>query len=185
MKLDLVTRDLKKSETKRLRREGHIPACVYHNGKNAESVAVNEADFSALLRSVLPGRLSTTIFTLVDKNGKQRKAILKEIQYVPTTYKVRHLDFEELNDNVPVKVKVPIEYTGAADCVGIKLGGVPRLVIRHLRVSCLPKDIPTVFTLDIRSLQIADSKRLSDLEIPKTVRPLAVLKEVALVIAKK
>lgn len=186
MKLELLHRDSKKkSETKKLRREGLIPAAIYLKGKDAEPVAIKDAEFSALLRGMQPGRLSTTIFTLVGKDGKGRRAILKEIQYEPTTYKVSHLDFEELHDDVLVKVKVPIEFTGTADCIGVKLGGVIRQVIRHLRVACLPKDIPSVFTLDVKNLQIAESKRLSDLTIPQTVRPLAVLKEVAVVIAKR
>jgi large subunit ribosomal protein L25 len=186
MKLELLKRDsTKKSETKRLRREGLVPAAIYLKGKDAEPVAIKDAEFSALIREIQPGRLSTTIFNLTDKSGHKRRAILKEIQYEPTTYKVRHLDFEELHDDVIVKVKVPIEFTGVADCVGIKLGGVIRQVIRHLRVACLPKHLPSVFTLDVKNLQIAESIRLSGLSIPETVRPLADLNEVAVVIAKR
>lgn len=186
MQLKLHERDSsKKSQTKRLRREGLIPCAIYQKGKEAEVVAVRDDEFSAHLRGLVPGRLATTIFLLEDKNGKKRKAILKEIQYEPTTYKVRHLDFEELHDDVIVKIKVPIEFTGVADCIGVKLGGVVRQVIRHLRVACLPKDIPSVFTMDIRNMQLAESKRLSDLTIPETVRPIAVLKEVAVVITKR
>lgn len=186
MKLKLLKRDAsKKSETKRLRREGLIPAAIYVKGKDADPVAVNEAEFSSVMRDIQPGRLSTTIFTLTDTHGKERRAILKEIQYEPTTYKVRHLDLEELYDDVLVKVKVPIEFIGTADCIGVKLGGFIRQVIRHIRVACLPKDIPSVFTLDVKNLQIAESKRLSDLTIPQTVRPIANMKEVAVVIAKR
>ncbi len=186
MKLQLIKRNvLKKSETKRLRREGYIPAAMYVRGKATDSVAISGAEYNALVRDVLPGRLSTTVFTLVDAHGHQRRALLKEIQYEPTTYNVQHLDFEELFDDVKIKVKVPIEFTGVVDCVGVKLGGVLRQVIRQLRVACLPKDIPSAFQLDVRSLQMAESKRLSDLVIPETVRAIANLKEVAVVIAKR
>ena len=58
-------------------------------------------------------------------------------------------------------------------------------MIRHLRVRCLPQDIPSHFELDVRDLGIGQSKRLSDLEIPNTVRPLMNLKEVAAVIVKR
>lgn len=186
MKLKLLKRDsLKKSETKKIRREGDIPAVIYVKGKATDAIAVNGPEFNALLRTVQPGRLSTAVFSLADEKGKTRRAILKEIQYAPTTYNVQHLDFEELFDDAPVSVKVPIECIGVADCVGIKLGGFLRQVIRYIRVRCLPKDIPQAFLADVKNMAMYETKRLGDLDIPQTVRPLADLNEVAIVIAKR
>lgn len=186
MKLQISKRDLlKKSETKRIRREGGIPCALYVRGKATDNMIVQGNEFGSIMRELQPGRLSTTIFTLVDEQGKNRKAILKEIQYAPTTYAILHLDFEELFEDTNVNVKVPIECVGAVDCVGIKLGGVLRQVLRHVRVSCLPKDIPSAFQLDVRSLALFESKRLKDIEIPQTIRPLTNLNEVAVVIAKR
>lgn len=186
MKLKILNRSIvKKSETKRIRREGDIPAVLYVRGKATDSLIVNGSEFEAVLRNAQPGRLSTMQFTLTGQDGKERRAILKEIQYEPTTYDVQHLDFEELFDDVKIKVKVPIECTGVVDCAGVKLGGVLRQVIRFMRVSCLPKDIPTAFQLDVKNLMMMESKRLSDLDIPNTIRPLADLREVAVVIAKR
>lgn len=174
-----------KKELGELRRAGDIPAVLYSRGKTGENVSVLGGEFGALLRQIKSGCLPTTVFTLVDEAGKERKAILKDIQYKPTTYEVWHLDFEELHDDVSVNVKVPIQCTGSAECAGIKLGGVLRQVIRTLRVNCMPKDIPSEFVLDIRELEIAGTKRLSDIQLPQRVRPLADLKEVAIVIAKR
>lgn len=186
MKLKVHKRNAgKKSENKAIRREKNIPAIIYGQGKQGEALIVPGVEFQALLRQVTPGRLSTTVFELHEEKATTRQAILKDIHYDPTTYNVVHLDFEELLEDVPVNVKVPIECIGANDCTGIKLGGVLRQVIRYLRVRCLPKDIPSSFQVDIKDLGIADVKRLSDLDIPQTVRPLADLKEVAVVIAKR
>lgn len=186
MKLQVSKRNLlKKSETKRIRREGGIPCALYVRGKATDNMIVKGSEFSILMRELQPGRLSTAIFTLADEHGKTRKAILKEIQYEPTTYAVLHLDFEELFDDVKVKLKVPVECSGVVDCVGIKLGGVLRQVLRHVRVSCLPKDIPAAFQLDVKNLALFESKRLSEIEMPETVRPMVNLNEVAVVIAKR
>lgn len=185
MKLQVKKRSQeKKSEVNKLRREGYIPAIIYVRGKPAEPIAVKASEFEALIRQIQSGRLSTQKFKLVE-NGIEREAILKEIQYAITTYQIIHLDFEELQQNQPVNVKVPIECTGIVDCVGIKLGGVLRQVIRSLRIRCFPKDIPAAFFLDVKSLGIRESRRLSDLEIPQTIRPLADLNEVAAVIVKR
>lgn len=186
MKLSMTQRTAgKKSETSRLRREGFIPAIIYVQGKPAIDVTIKSSDYQGLMRQVLPGRLSTTVFDLVDAKGKVHKALIKEIQYHPTTYDVMHLDFIELHDNAKVNVKVPIECTGVVDCVGIKLGGALRQVIRYLPVRCLPRDIPTAFELDIRNLGPRESRKLGDLAIPETVQPLMALKEVVAVIVKR
>jgi large subunit ribosomal protein L25 len=174
-----------KSEVKKLRREGFIPAVLYVKEKNGETFAVNANEFSSYLRHVKSGHLPTTIFTLVDEESRERRVVIKDIQYAITTYAVTHLDFEELMDDHKINVKVPIECIGQVDCVGIKLGGVLRQVIRHVRVRCLPQDLPSYFELDVRELGIKQSKRLKDLQIPKTVRPLVDLNEVVAVIVKR
>lgn len=186
MKLKVMPRAAqKKSEVLKLRRQGFIPAIIYHKEKAGETIYVQSDEFSAYLRHVQQGHLPTTIFTLVDEKGKQRRVIIKDIQYNVVNYNVIHLDFEELIDNVPVKVKVPIECIGAAECEGVKLGGVLRQVIRYLRVRCLPKDIPSHFTLDVSGLGPRQSKRLEDVPLSDTLRPLANLREVAAVIVKR
>ncbi len=186
MKLKLTNRSAeKKSEAKKLRRDGFIPAVIYSKGEKGECVAVNSDEFGSFIRKIEKGRLPTTVISLVDEAGKTRRAIIKDIQYNIINYNVISLDFEELHDDRPINIKVPIECTGVSDCVGVKLGGVLRQVIRYVRVRCLPKDIPSVFNLDVTELQMRHSRRLSDIQWPQTVRPLADLKEVAVVVVKR
>ncbi len=187
MKLNVTKRTAgKKSESKQLRRAGQIPAIIYMRGKEAaDNIVLKNSEFDAVMRQIQPGRLSTQIFTLIDETGKEHRVLLKEIQYHVTNYSVIHLDFEELANDVPVNVKVPIECTGIVDCIGIKLGGVLRQVIRYLKVRCLPKDIPNAFILDIRTMGQRETRRLKDLDIPQSIRPLADLNEVAVAIVKR
>lgn len=185
MKLSISKRvGTKKSEIHQIRREGNIPAVLYSPKRPTEVITINGSDFATVLRQVVPGRLATTKLTLAGEHGEIR-AIVKDIQYHPTTYQVFHVDLEELIDDMPVSVKVPIECTGAAECSGIKLGGFLRQVIRCVKVECLPSKMPEVFEIDVRELGIKQSKRLSDIAMPKDVRPLARLDEVVVVIAKR
>lgn len=185
MKLKAVERaSIKKNDTKRLRREGKIPAILYSHGKEGKLITLDAAEFNTALRKMKPGHLPTTTFTL-EIDGKEIKAIIKDIQYQLTTYQVSHVDFEELIAGVPVSVKVPIQCIGVADCAGIKLGGFLRQVIRQLKVECLPQDIPAEFVVDVKELGIKQSKRLSDIPMPKGVKPLANLEEVVVVIGKR
>lgn len=183
--LTAVSRDsTKKSDTKQIRREGKIPAILYSTGKPNLQLTVSGEEMGAILRQMKPGHLGTTVFHL-KLDGKERRAIIKDIQYQLTTYQVSHIDFEELFEDVPVSVKVPIQCTGVADCVGVKLGGFLRQIIRHVRVECLPKHIPTHFFVDVQDLGIKQSKKLSDITIPQGVKPLAKMDEVVVVVSKR
>lgn len=186
MKLQCVKRlASKKSESKQLRRAGLIPAVLYVRGNAGETIAVKSTEFATFLRNVKPGHLPTSVFTLVDEKGSEKRVLVKDIQYDIISYAVTHLDFEELIADHKVNVKIPIECVGQIDCIGIKLGGVLRQPIRHARVRCLPSDIPSFFELDVRELEMRQSKRLSDLDIPATIRPLMDLNEVVAVIVKR
>ncbi len=144
MKLKTIQRTAgSKGETNKLRREGFIPVVLYVREKEGQTLAIQSSDFASFLRQVKPGHLPTSIFTLVDDKGHERRVIVKDIQYDITNYAVKHLDFEELLDDHKVNIKVPIECIGMADCAGIKLGGVLRQVIRHVRyVVCLKTFLP-------------------------------------------
>lgn len=174
----------KKKDIKEIRREGNIPAIIYSSKNQPEKLIVDGSDFKTILREMQPGQLPTTVFELND-GKKSRRAIIKDIQYHLTTYVVSHIDFEELVENVPVSVKVPVNCIGVADCIGIKLGGFLRQVVRHVKVECLPKHIPAEFMVDVKDLGIRQSKRLKDLSIPSGVKPLANPEEVVVVIAKR
>jgi large subunit ribosomal protein L25 len=174
----------RKSEAKKHRREGKIPAILYSKGQIGEPLVVPEPEFAALLRTLEDGALANTVLTLA-LDGKERAVLVKGIQYHPTTYNIIHLDFEELHDDTKVRLRIPLRLTGSRECVGVQHGGVIRPVIRHVSVECLPKDIPSKFSLDVRNLEIKGKRRLSEIAIPENVRPLANLSEVAVVIAKR
>lgn len=185
MKLAIYPRKTgKKGITNQLRREGGIPAILYGRNRAGEPIHVKNEEVQTILRNMKSGLLPTTVFELHD-GSKKFKAIIKEIQYHVATYAIEHIDFVLLADDVPVTVNVPIQLTGVADCAGVKQGGFLRQTVRTLKVDCLPKHIPQEFTLDVRELNIAQSKRLSDIALPAGVTPKAKMNEVAVVIGKK
>lgn len=185
MKLKIYQRKAdKKSEKQLIKHRGDIPAVLYAKDKENQTVAVSGNDFQKHLQKLEPGHLPTTVFTL-EGDGFSSKVLVKDIHYEPTTYNIVHLDLLELDDKKPIKVNVPVTFTGTADCHGIKLGGFLRQIIRHVKVHCLPKDLPSEFVLDVKELGIKQSKRVKDIAIPEGVKALAPLNEVVVVIAKK
>lgn len=187
MKLAIEKRTLgTKGDKNKLRREGSIPAVLYSHDGVSNPITVKKDEIQAVLRNLKqPGLLATTVFVLGSADKKQQKAVIKDIQYHVATYDIMHIDFALLSDDQPVSVNVPVQIVGAADCVGVKLGGFIRQVIRTLKVSCLPKHIPQEFTVDVKDLNIGESKTLGDVAMPSHVKPLAKLDEVLVLVAKK
>lgn len=174
----------KRSELTRIRHEGDIPAVFYAAGAECHNLTVDGNEFRAVLRGLKMGHLPTTVFEL--KIGeKSEKALVRDVDYHPITYAIRHLDFQRLDAKRKVMINVPVECTGAADSAGIKLGGVLRKVKRHVKVRCLPKDIPADFSVDVRDLAINQSVRVHQLDVPKGVEVLLKEQDVLVVIAKK
>jgi large subunit ribosomal protein L25 len=184
MKLKVLKREHgTKGQISSLLQEGQIPAILYVKGKENLVISVDRGEFEGILRSIRKGFLSTTIFE-IELDGKKKKALVKDIQYHKTTYNVIHLDFQEIYEDVRLNVSIPLEFTGVADCSGIKLGGFLRPVKRSIKVNCFPKDIPQCFSVDIRDLGIKQNKRVRDLDVKGDVRVLSDSDNVIVVIAK-
>lgn len=174
----------KKSELTTIRVEGDIPAVAYSKSSGSFPIRVSGADFNGVLRTMEEGHLPTTVFEL-DIDGATKKAVVKDIQYHPTTYQVKHLDFLLLEDNQEVMINVPVRCIGVAECVGVKLGGFLRQIKRHIKVKCLPENIPTRFDLNVRDLGINQSLKAKHIQLGTNVKMLFPENEVVVTIAKR
>jgi large subunit ribosomal protein L25 len=173
-----------KSDLKKIRREGHIPAVLYSKGEEGKEIIVDGGVFRKFLNTLEPGSLSATIFTLQLGNARV-PALIKEIQYKITTYDVSHLDFVQLHEEIPVTLSIPIQCINTVDCVGVKLGGTLRQPVRYILVRCKPKFIPSKFEIDVKNLGLGQGIKLSEITIPEGVRPMVDLNRMAVLVARK
>ena len=94
MKLSVSKRtEEKKSGLVQLRHSGDIPAVIYKPGQPSEKITIKGPEFAAIIRGLKKGYLPTAIFE-IELDGKKCRAIVKDIQYHPTTYRILHLDFQ-------------------------------------------------------------------------------------------
>ena len=68
-------------------------------------------------------------------DGKECKAIMKELQFHPVTDQLLHVDFYEITEEKPIVMEVPIQMTGLAE--GVKAGGKLAASVRKLS-RCYP-----------------------------------------------
>ncbi|MEZ5315586.1 MAG: 50S ribosomal protein L25 [Chlamydiales bacterium] len=185
MELTLVSRKLgNKSEVKKIRRQGDIPAILYSKGEKGKPIVVNGNAFLKSLNQIEKGTLSSKVFFL-EIEGKKIKAIIKDIHYAITSYAIIHLDFQELYDDIPITLNIPVKFLNTVECAGVKLGGVLRQLLRQVKVSCLPGHIPDRFNFDVRDLVLGQSLKLNTLKVPNGVEVITKLNEVVVTVAKK
>jgi len=148
--------ELGKKATRALRKAGNVPCNIY-GGKETLNFFAPVTAFRKLIY--------TPDFRVaeIQLDGKTYKAIVKDSQFEPVKDSLLHLDFQELQDNVKVKVSIPLKLKGTPK--GSIDGGVLEQVFRKLNILALPKDIPNVIKVDVTTMELGAIKRIKDLEI--------------------
>lgn len=143
-KLEGVSRpDLGKKAAKAIRGTESIPAVLY-GGEDVVHFTVSQEAVRNLI-------YTPEIFVVeLSIDGKEVKAILKDIQFHPVTDAILHLDFLQVTESKPVVVEVPVVLTGHAE--GVRAGGKLALEMRKLKVKALYTEIPEKLTIDVTSL---------------------------------
>ena len=156
--------DFGKNASRRLRREGKIPAVLYGgNGPNTHLI-LQKKDIFGILRSESG---ENTIFK-TSFDSESLDTMIKELQLDPVTDEILHIDLIQIAMDKAVRVSVPISVTGEA--VGVKTeGGFVDLVTREVEVECLPGDIPEYIEVDISGLHLHQSFKIEDLSSPSGV----------------
>lgn len=160
--------DFGKNSSRRLRREGRIPAVVYGGGGPAIPVTVDQRKIQEILHS--PSG-HNAIFELDIRGKAPARVMLREWQVEPVYGALLHVDLVRVARDIRLKVKVPIHVTGEAKGVKVQ-GGVFEFILREVEVEVLPEDIPDFFPIDVSELTIGRNLRVADLPTGPKVRVL-------------
>jgi large subunit ribosomal protein L25 len=152
-----------KTEARRLRRSGMVPAIAYGKGRPTTSIAVPPKDVAVILRSE---RGRNTVVEL-DMEGGKILAMIKDFTLHPLKRELEHVDFVEVKLDKAVDVEVPLVPIGKA--IGVKEGGVLRLVYRTVPVRCLPDRIPVKIETEVTHLALGDHVSTQELKLPEGV----------------
>ena len=162
--LEAVTRQtFGKNETRRLRRDGRIPAIVYGGAakkKNGNGTPIS-FDPKVLMRIINSESGINTIIGLTVDGGKSTQVLVKDYQLDPIGNHLLHVDFYRVAMDRVIRVSVPVTLKGEA--VGVKQeGGLLDFVNREVEVECLPADIPEHLEVDVSELMIGQGVRLRE-----------------------
>lgn len=147
-------------ETRRLRDQGRVPANIYGLGKPGVSASVCRDAVSKLVAT-----LSSVVD--VELDGDVDKAVVQELQWDVFSTKILHVDLRRVDPTGRATVDVALELRG--DAVGLKDGGAVRQLAKVVTIDCPDFRIPKSIVVRMGALQIGDTVKAGDLQLPEYV----------------
>lgn len=149
-------------EAKKERRAGKIPGNLY--GKNLANVMFEVGALE--LDQEISKNGEHGIFNL-NIDGVQHKTVIKEIQRETVNHKLIHIDLEEIASDTLIHTEIPITFSG--EDIVVKNGGMVQKEKNKVKAQCKGDEIPKSINIDISSLKIGDTFRVSDIEIAQDI----------------
>ena len=152
---------LGRNQIKKLREEGWMPAVVYGgDGKEPVSIQISEWELDQHIQK------HHKVFHL-EIDGQSEAAWLQEVAWKATTDRPLHADFLRIDLDKPWETTVEVSLLGHP--AGLSKGGALIKDNLVIRITALPKDLPTGIEIDISKLDAGESIRASELPLPDGV----------------
>ena len=162
--------DSGKGESRRLRRQGMVPAIVYGGERDPAKISIAHNEFIHELENEA---IYSQVIELRVEDRKQ-EVILRDLQRHPYKNRIMHADFYRIDRNKPINVTVPLHVVNEEDCVGVRRdGGVISHLVTEVEVIALPKDLPEYLEIDALNLHLGETLHLTDIKLPEGVQIVA------------
>jgi len=153
--------------SRRLRNSGRVPGIVY--GGSTEPAAI-EIDHNALWFALKKEAFHASILEM-DVAGKASKVLLRDVQYHPYKPLILHIDFQRVEANTKLAMKVPLHFKGEEESPAVK---TDKCLVNHVtnevEINCLPADLPEFIEVDLSALTKGQALHVSNLKLPKGVK---------------
>ena len=103
-------------------------------------------------------------------DGAEMNVLLRDVQTPSVPSNRLHVDFQRIDPNTKMHMKVPLHFINDDIAPGVKLaGGIVSHVMNEMNVSCLPKDLPEFIEVDLANLAAGHSLHVNDMPMPTGV----------------
>ena len=152
--------------SRRLRITGRTPGIVY--GGTSEPMNI-ELDHNALWHAIKKEAFHASILDM-ELNGVESKVLLRNVQMHPFKQLILHIDFQRVDANTMLHMKVPLHFSGEENSPAFKIDAcLITHVVTDLEVACLPANLPEVIAVDLSGLKKGTSLHAKDLTLPNGV----------------
>lgn len=164
--LQAEKRDVKgTTASKRLRRSGIVPGVIYGASQKEYMIQLDAKKFYDVAKK--HGENFLVNLEIEGAEEKSKLAIVQDMQKDPLSHDLIHVDFRAVSETDTIQAVVPIHLTGEA--AGVKSGGILEQLIHSIEIACRPGDLPESIDNDVSKLEIGDSLRVGDLNLPDGV----------------
>jgi len=166
--------------SRRLRHAGQTPAVIYGGEKAPEAVTV---DHNTVFYALKDEAFHTSVIDLI-VDGAKEPVLVRDFQMHPYKQQVMHVDFQRVNMNEKVHVRVPLHYVNADVSPAVKLhGGRLSYILNEVEVRALPAALPNFIEVDLSAAIGGQTIHLSDVKLPEGVESVSLLRGEDLAIA--
>jgi large subunit ribosomal protein L25 len=169
-------RDVIGKQVKALRRAGRLPAVLY--GRNIQPIPIS-LDMKAASR-IFP-YITSSQLVVVDLDGEQHRALVREKQRHPVFGTLLHIDLNVVSMTEKLRANIVLELVGEAPAVK-DFNAVLVQTIEELEVQCLPQYLMDRIEVDLASLkQFGDAIHVREINLSAEIEVLTDPNEVVVV----
>ncbi len=152
--------------SRRMRRAGKAPGIVYGGATAPQPI---ELDHNALFHALRNEAFHASILKMT-LDGSTTKVLLRDVQMHPFKNEILHVDFQRVDENRKIHMKVPMHFVNEDVSPAVKVSGaLVSHVLNEVDVACLPKDLPEFIEVDLSTLAVGQSLHASGLKLPAGV----------------
>ena len=159
--------DVGKGASRRLRRQGQVPADLYGGHRDPVTLSVEQGE---LLHAVENEAFFASILEIKVGKDRTQQAVVRDMHRHPFKPVIMHIDFMRVSAEEVLKISVPVHFAGEEESPAGKASGV---VIQHqmteVEIAALPKDIPEFLEVDLSEMEAGDAVMLSSIVLPEGV----------------
>ncbi len=156
-----------KGASRAARRAGFVPAVIYGDNKDPESIQI---PLNVIVRLINRGGFMSQTYEI--KAGKKKATVLpRDLQLHPVSDVPLHIDFLRLGKGATVVMAVPVKVTGEEESVGLTRGGVINHTRHDIELNVPASDIPEFIEVSVADLDLGGAVKISDVTLPKGVTP--------------
>ena len=98
-----------------------------------------------------------------------QKVLLRDFQMHPYKQLVLHVDFQRVDPNKKLHVKVPLHFVGVEASPGVKSGAIISHVFNDLEIQCLPNSLPEFIEVDLSQAEVGFMLHAKEVSLPNGV----------------
>lgn len=156
-----------KGVARALRREKRVPAVIYGDKKDPVTIHIESRDIT---REYFKGGFFNNLAE-IDLDGDKHLVLARDVQINPISDHIIHADFLRVTPKTRIDVAVPVEIVNEDKAPGLEEGGVLNINRYEIELNCRATHIPEKIEIDVAGLEIGDTIKISDIELPEGTTP--------------